>query len=329
MRKVFLLFLLLVSNLLGFSQEAATPLEGEGIYAFLRRCNVPESLYNQFVELNKDKLGRDNSLILNVTYLLPSIDGADLQNDSKIGAVLKEPLFGKEYEEYEIKSNRLNGACFFLVGGHGGPDCGAVTKIDGHVLHEDEYAYDIILRLARNLLQEGATVHIIIQDEKDGIRNDKYLENSKRETCMGEKIPSKQTSRLRQRCDKINALSAEAKEKYQRALFVHLDSRGEKEQLDVYFFFQERESKSKEFAETLRDTMRAQYQKHQPNRGFSGTVSMRALYVLNNTKPVSVFAELANMQNHFDRNRYLIENNRQALANWLTRGIIADYENSK
>ena len=56
-------------------------------------------------------------------------------------------------------------------------------------MHEDEYAYDIILRLGRALMEKGAKVHIIIQDEKDGIRDDRYLSNSDRETCLGQTIP--------------------------------------------------------------------------------------------------------------------------------------------
>jgi hexosaminidase len=52
------------------------------------------------------------------------------------------------------------------------------------------------LRLARNLMQEGAEVHIIIQDAKDGIRDSRYLSNSKRETCMGDAIPLNQVARL-------------------------------------------------------------------------------------------------------------------------------------
>ena len=79
---------------------------------------------------------------------------------------------------------------------HLGPDPGAIGRVGKHELHEDEYAYDIALRLARNLMQEGAEVHIIIQDSKDGIRNDAYLSNSKRETCMGDPIPLNQVQRL-------------------------------------------------------------------------------------------------------------------------------------
>ena len=64
----------------------------------------------------------------------------------------KESLFGKKLATYQITSNELSGACFYLVSGHGGPDPGAIGIYQGRQLHEDEYAYDIILRLARELL---------------------------------------------------------------------------------------------------------------------------------------------------------------------------------
>ena len=95
---------------------------------------------------------------------------------------------------------------FYLVSGHGGPDPGAIGIYQGRQLHEDEYAYDIILRLARELLSRGAKVHIIIQDKKDGIRDGHVLANSKRETCMGDPIPLNQVARLKQRCDWVNKL---------------------------------------------------------------------------------------------------------------------------
>jgi N-acetylmuramoyl-L-alanine amidase len=226
----------------------------------------------------------------------------------------------------------LAGACFFLVSGHGGPDSGAIAKVDGHELHEDEYAYDIILRLARSLLEHDATVHVIIQDPKDGIRDGKYLNNSKKETCMGKEIPLNQAKRLKQRSEKINSLSSRSKAKYQRAIFVHLDSRSQKEQLDVFFYYQNKSSNKKrslKLAETMQETFRMLYKKHQPNRGFSGTVTTRSLAVLRDTAPVSIFVELANMQNKSDQRRYILDDNRQALANWLCTGFIKDYQAAK
>ncbi|MGL5273753.1 MAG: N-acetylmuramoyl-L-alanine amidase, partial [Phocaeicola sp.] len=82
----------------------------------------------------------------------------------------KEPLFGGALATYQVTSQELSGACFYLVSGHGGPDSGAIGNYNGHKLYEDEYAYDIVLRLARELLTRGAKVHIIIRDSKDGIR---------------------------------------------------------------------------------------------------------------------------------------------------------------
>jgi N-acetylmuramoyl-L-alanine amidase len=336
--KFLTLFFFLLFTISLTAQNRALPREGEGIYAFLRRNNCSEKDYPAFVELNKGKFGKNNSLRLGIYYTLPERMGTG-NTETVLTAPIqqgqteikkKEPLFGKKYEEYTINKNpRLKGACFFLVSGHGGPDPGAVVKVDGRDLNEDEYAYDIMLRLARNLLQEGATVHIIIQDAKDGIRDERYLTNSKRETCMGAEIPLNNVARLKQRTDKVNALSQKAQEKYQRAIYIHLDSQGNKRQLDVYFFYQKDNANSRKLASALRNTMETQYKMHQPNRGFSGTISPKNLHVLRETKQPAVFAELANMRNTFDQKRYLEVNNRQALANWLLRGLIQDYENQK
>jgi len=334
-RFCLLIFFILFSISFIFAQERDTPQKGEGIYAFLRRHNRTEAKhYEEFIKLNKNKLGQSNTLILGTVYILPPLSvteqpkPATTSSQNKTGT---NPLFGEKYKNYEIISNSLAGACFYLVSGHGGPDPGAIAKVNGRELHEDEYAYDIVLRLARNLLQHGATVHVIIQDPKDGIRDGEYLNNSKNETCMGKPIPLSQVARLKQRTDAINSLSFRAKEKYQRAIFVHLDSRSKKQQLDVFFYYQnvkQNKVQSQQLAETMRKTFRDSYQRVNPNRGFSGTVSTRPLYVLNNTKPVSIFVELANMQNENDQKRYILENNRQALANWLCAGFIKDYQSA-
>ena len=309
------------------AQEKDKPLRGEGVHAFLRRHNRNDNQYYQvFVKLNKGKFGKDRSLLWDVDYQLPSVAG-----DSKLKTGY-QPLFGEKYAGYTVADQELSGACFFLSSGHGGPDHGAIAEVDGRELHEDEYAYDITLRLARNLLQHGATVYIIIQDAGDGIRDGKYLNNSKTETCMGKPIPLSQIDRLHQRTGKINSLSAKTKEKYQRAVFIHLDSRSKKKQLDVFFYYQdkpENRQKSRRLAETIHRTFADRYAKVQPGRGFSGTVSARSLAVMRNTKPVSIFMELANMQNEFDQRRYILDDNRQALANWMTLGFIQDYRNSR
>lgn len=301
------------------AQETARPKRGEGIGRMLKRTGrTSKEHYARFLELNKGKFTKDNGLKMGVDYVLPPLETGNT-----------EPLFGKKLARYEVTSQDLKGACFYLVSGHGGPDPGAIGISNGRQLHEDEYAYDIVLRLARNLLMRGAKVHILIQDAKDGIRDDRFLANSSRETCMGEKIPLNQVERLKQRCDKINQLCKKDKEKYRRAVFIHVDSRGKGEQIDVFFYHCEGSTQGRRLASTLRDTFDRKYGKHQPNRGFSGTVSARNLYVLRNTTPAAVFLELGNIQNKRDLQRLILPDNRQALANWIAEGLVTDYKNSK
>lgn len=335
--KVYILFFVCIFSffsLIAFAQEKAMPKTGEGINQFLlNNGRSPKNHYNEFIALNKNKLGKNNSLIKGVSYALPPVSSSGSSKTKKTtsstGKKKKEPLFGDKYAEYTLTSNKLQGATFYLVSGHGGPDCGAIGKADGKEIHEDEYAYDIMLRLARNLMMEGATVYIIIQDKNDGIRDDRFLKNSKIETCRGKEIPLNQTKRLQQRCAEINTLSRQTKNKYQRAIFIHLDSHSNKRQLDVYFYHHSSSKDGKCLGETMRKTFSAQYQKHQPDRGFTGTVSARNLYVLTNSNPICLFAELGNIRNSFDQQRFLLSSNRQALANWMCRGFIKDFEDSK
>ncbi|NLZ73364.1 MAG: N-acetylmuramoyl-L-alanine amidase [Bacteroidales bacterium] len=336
MRKIkvyVVLFLLFSSFSLSGQEIKDRPKEGEGIYAFLKRHNrLTREDYKAFIKLNKNKLGKNNELKKHHTYIIPSIGETNVdEKESSQNTVWKEPLFGKKEERVELLNNQLKGACFYIVSGHGGPDPGAIGKMDKYQLHEDEYAYDIALRLAKNLMQQGAKVYLIIQDAKDGIRNERYLSNSKRETCMGEKIPLSQIGRLKQRSDKINRLYEKDKPKYNycRSVFIHLDSRSYHKQLDVFFYHAPKSKLGERLANEMKRTFASKYDTHQPSRGFTGTVSSRSLYVLTKTQPVGLFVELGNIQNQFDQRRFVLSSNRQALANWLALGLLNDFKQGR
>lgn len=348
--RIFLLFFgIWLCSTGAVAQEKVKPKRGDGVRSLLIRHNRPGMEYQkQFIELNKGKLGKGNSLLMGVSYTLPPLKKGSTpttgagnskpqakpqpapssKDNYAVGTKKREPLFGKKLAAYEIKTSELKGATFYVVSGHGGPDPGAIGKMDGHSLHEDEYAYDIGLRLARNLMMKGAKVHIIIQDAVDGIRDDRILKNSKRETCMGAAIPLGQVARLKQRSAKINELNRKDGKGYSRGIFIHIDSRSKSKQTDV-FFYHSPKTDSKRLAITMKSTFSGKYNRHQPGRGFTGTVSERSLYVLNNTIPVSVFVELGNIQNPFDQRRFVIDDNRQALANWMCEAFVADYNQYK
>ena len=73
---IFALFLtILCANRLQ-AQEKAFPKKGEGIELFLKRHNrIGISYKKQFVELNRNKFGKNNSLRMGVKYTLPPLQG--------------------------------------------------------------------------------------------------------------------------------------------------------------------------------------------------------------------------------------------------------------
>ena len=237
-----------------------------------------------------------------------------------------EPLFGEKNKNITEISKKLRGNVYYLVGGHGGPDPGAIGKRHGNTLHEDEYAYDVILRLAKNLMEHGATVKVIVQDPNDGIRDDVYLNNSFGEVYYGnQEIPRNQLARLKKRVEIINdeyyKLRKTAKE--QIVVPIHVDSRENKNRrIDIFFYHNQNSVRGQLIANTLLETLKEKYQAAQPGRGYNGSVSARGLYMLRNAVPVTVYIELGNIQNNKDQIRIVEKNNRQAIANWLTDGFI-------
>jgi N-acetylmuramoyl-L-alanine amidase len=200
---IFLVFVLSLQILSAQNKEVVAK-NGDGIFKLLTRNGLDPALYtNAFIELNKTRLGKNNTLFTGVNYKLPNtenktqeqpatIDASDETQTNSTSAPetptnVSEPavkansktinfkIFGSKYNNIEIKSNELKGAIFYLKSGHGGPDPGAIGKYQNHQVCEDEYAYDVTLRLAKNLIEKGATVYMITIDKNDGIRDDSFL----------------------------------------------------------------------------------------------------------------------------------------------------------
>lgn len=243
-----------------------------------------------------------------------------VKNDTKIVS-----LFGTDYASIESKSNKLKGKVYYISSGHGGPDPGAMAKLGNRNICEDEYAYDVALRLARNLMENGAIVHIVVQDENDGIRNDDILLCDKDEKTMGKlPMPINQLARLRQRTEAINELYGEhvrAGVKEQYLVCIHVDSRSESTRQDVFFYHFEHSKSGQKLAKTMQNVFSEKYARYRSNGEYFGSVSTRNLYMLRVPYPTTLYVELANIKNEADRKRILPATNRQALANWLYEGL--------
>ncbi len=256
----------------------------------------------------------------------PNISDSDSQGDTPL--VRTYEIFGSKYSKVEIKDNSLEGAVYYLMSGHGGPDPGAQGSYGNYILAEDEYAYDVTLRLARGLIEHGALVYMITRDNNDGIRDQNILPRDKDERCYpSDPIPANQMARLRQRTNAVNRLNRKYRGRYQRLVVLHLDSSSSSENIDVYFYHHQNSSSGKRMATNIHNTIKDNYRRHQPNRPYNGTVTTRSgLYVIRNTHPPTVFIELGNIRNSRDQKRFVLADNRQALANWISDGLLKDYK---
>ena len=328
----FFLAVMLLPGVMHAQHTEVTAQRGEGIYRILTRNGLPAAQYMEaFIELNRERLGPNNTLYEGRKYKLPGkADGETPVNTAAANVTRRFEIFGEKYADVEIIDGQLNGAVYHLVAGHGGPDPGAVGRYGDWQLCEDEYAYDITLRLARNLIQHGATVYMITRDPNDGIRDDSYLKPDKDEVCYPNlPIPLNQNRRLKQRTDAVNSLYDKHRGSFQRMIAIHIDSRSRGENIDVFFYHAKGSSKGKRAAEILQKTFQRKYDQHQPGRGYHGTVSDRNLYVVRNTRPVAIYIELGNINHTRDQQRFIIPSNRQALANWLYEGLLEDFKTNK
>lgn len=312
--------------------------KGDGILSLLRKHGVdPYEYYDDFVSFNIDNLRDSVHLYEGQTYAIPKVAldtvpiESSLQEQSKKVKKIEGKtydIFGEDHKTVLPKSERLKGAVYYLVSGHGGPDPGAMAVYKGKPIAEDEYAYDITLRLAKELLAHGAKVYIIIRDEDDGIREKKVLDLDNDEVAYPDKtIPLNQLARLRQRVDIVNNLYKKNKGAYQRLIVTHVDSRSKGQNIDVFFYHHEKSKNGKRLAENIHKTFQTKYKKYQPNRTYSGTFEDRtSLYLVKKTHPAMAFIEIGNIQNKKDQRRILEPDNRQALAKWISEGLILDYE---
>jgi N-acetylmuramoyl-L-alanine amidase len=290
------------------------PLPGEGIWSLLRRSGVQPSpsAVAEFKSLNKDRLRTSGELRKDVSYKVPI-------------RALHVPLFGKDYADVPIRSDQLSGHVYYIVSGHGGPDPGTLGTYQGKQIAEDEIAYDTSLRLARELMMDGATVHVIVQDPNDGIRDLTTLPVDHDEVYYGNKtIVLNQASRLRTRARVINDLYDKHRKtaKSQQVISLHVDSYGYKvePQVDVHFIVSSRSGK--QLAQVVRDTVEDKYAFYQPERGYKGEIKTRNLMVLRETKPTAILIELGNIRHPGDQHRLVKPTNRQTLAEWIKEGLV-------
>ncbi|MFY0629458.1 MAG: N-acetylmuramoyl-L-alanine amidase [Flavobacteriaceae bacterium] len=338
LKKTLLLFLFIFTTILTIAQtpqKTVIAVRGDGIYSLLLKNNInPTKYFKEFIKLNKKNLRSNNGLLIGKKYILPITEKDTILKKSTVTNIpvekIDNPIFGKKHNPFAIESKKLEGAIYYLISGHGGPDPGATERYNGQLISEDEYAYDVTLRLAKMLLSNGAKVYLIIKDANDGIRDQRILKIDYDEVNYPKKrIPRNQILRLRQRTKTVNNLYLKHKGAYQRLIATHIDSRGKNKNVDAFFYHHKNSKSGKRLAKNIFNSFKKKYAEHQPNRIYSGSVSSRSLYLIKHTLPAMAYIELGNIKNKKDQQRILNYKNREALAKWIYNGLLVDFDERK
>ncbi len=271
---------------------------------------------------------RNEQLAAAAASVAPPALSGEMKKEAAAAASGKRifPIFGPAHQHVPLLRQRFKGQVFYIISGHGGPDVGAEGKRDGHTLCEDEYAYDVSLRLARLLISHGATTYMIVRDNNDGIRNDAFLPCDKDEVVWGDQtIPQDQKERLLQRISLVNQL-AEAHQKSgaqkQTLIEIHVDSRHQTQEIDVFFYYRPGCEQSKALALNMQRVMQIKYSRYRAHKNYKGSVTSRGLLTLRETQiPIAVYVELGNIRNPWDQRRLIKPRNRQLLAEWLFEAL--------
>lgn len=312
--------------------QTATPQAGEGIWGLLRRSGLTptSALAKEFKELNASRLKGSDELKLGMSYQLPGAAGkATASEPQEQGR--RYPIFGSQYELVVQKTRRLEGHYFYLVAGHGGPDPGTHGKFAGKPLPEDEVAYDTVLRAARRLIEEGATVYLIVRDENDGIRDVEHFAYDQDEVHLDGTPVGFRDDRLKKNAAIINDLYQKNRGKAlsQQVISFHVDGYGGRHQPQIDPYFTYASDSGRSLGAVLQAELRDRYELHQPGRGYRGGLKERSLYILTHTKPTAVLIELGNIRHPGDQQRLVKPGNRQALAEWIVEGLVRKVEGGR
>ncbi|GAB1396238.1 hypothetical protein MASR1M65_10150 [Saprospiraceae bacterium] len=199
-----------------------------------------------------------------------------------------------------------------------------MAEVSGNIISEDEYAYDIALRVARLLISQGATAYIVLRDMNDGIRDEKYLELDNDEICYGGlTIPLDQKKRLQQRAKAINNLYLKHKKqgvKVQRALLIHIDSRNKSKKTDVFFYHQDDIKESIRISKNMLSVFILQYAKHRKGRQYEGNSLRVTCLCCANCGHLPYLSNLATSKTTMTRKEYY----RPITDNYSPNGFMKD-----
>lgn len=239
-----------------------------------------------------------------------------------------------EKRSYKYKSQILKGWRIVIDPGHGGRDPGAiVSNKDGvnravHVV-EDEYVYDIALRLYKKLKLEGADVELTVISPNHHIRENLRATitfvNEQNEVYNDEQYNRKNTSSVRPASANINQRRRIANRFFKgakkgRTLFisVHADNSPKRPKGPLVIYYNRKgkiDTRSRTFAQVMQKTL--------DHPGMPAQIGGRSLAVIrNNNAHAEILVEIRNVHDKGEAWALRFHSRREKDADRIFQGVL-------
>ncbi|MBD0777165.1 N-acetylmuramoyl-L-alanine amidase [Maribacter sp. ANRC-HE7] len=298
--KLVVIVLVLASFESAISQEnleTVVAKNGDGILSILRNEGIDiAKYYEQFLELNQDKLNNGSRLSVGETYVMPYAPDSFKNRGVlvQIGHGGERPIFDEELATLRRKDSSLINTVYYLIEHDGGEG----TKV------QDPLKDGIAVNMARKLLQSGARVYLFTSEAKDSLDLIDYV---------GE----------------INKKYLRHNGDYQRLVVMNVDDVNSKTKTDVMVYHYAESVESKRFAANILKVFGGNVVKQGPLEDYSKVFTdFKSIAFAKNILPPITLINMGSKPAD-DEKTMKVTSDRENIANLITNGILSDYSNTE
>nr|WP_299387484.1 N-acetylmuramoyl-L-alanine amidase [Allomuricauda sp.] len=286
-----------------FSQEnyySVVAEQGDGIFSMLRKQGLdPVKYYESFINLNQENIKDGSLLHVGREYKIPKAEDSYKNKGMKISAsdASEKPIFDKELGSMSHKSHRLKDAVYYLIA-------------EDSASAPNPFVADIAKNLAASLLEQGATVYVMGNEEQK---------------LEAKNSGSGQTALLGEYVDAINKKYLQNQGKYQRLLVIRANGVIKAGNLDVSVYHHDKSEQGQRLAENLQNVFKENSvvkKKVQNSKTFDDKYT---LYLAKNTLPAVSLITVNKRDSKNTQDAIPVRSDKKEFANWITNGILKDY----
>ncbi|TMU55515.1 N-acetylmuramoyl-L-alanine amidase [Flagellimonas algicola] len=274
--------------------------KGDGIFSMLRKQGLdPVKHYEAFIDLNKDNIKDGSLLQIGREYRIPITDDSYKSKGVRVLAAQKaeEPIFDKELGAMSHEGKALKNAVYYLI-------------TEDSTSTQNKFVEDIAKNLAAELLEQGATVFVMGNEDEN-------------ETTTSAQLTK--MDRLGNYVDAINKRYLQNHGKYQRLLIIRANGILQAGNLDVSVLHHGNSEQGQRLAENLQHVFKANSTVKKASIDSKTFDDKSTLFLARNTLPAISLITVNKRSEDRTEDAISVRLDKKSFTNWIASGILKDY----